>query len=89
MLNDDLIPLMKTIPEKYDLSLRNKRIRLVECNDPYTELKKGDMGTIECISKNDSARNNGLDWEDQLWVQWDNGSNLMLLIGRDKYELIT
>jgi hypothetical protein len=41
-------------------------------------LKRGDIGTIELIKKN-----NGI--ENQVWVSWLNGSNLMLLEGKDSY----
>ena len=65
-------------PANWDFSLSNKRIQLVKTLDPYTELKPGDMGTIEYVIKNRML-------EDQISVQWDNGSNLMMLIGVDEY----
>ena len=66
------------VPSNWDFSLSNKRIQLVKTLDPYTELKPGDMGTIEYVIKNRML-------EDQISVQWDNGSNLMMLIGVDEY----
>lgn len=68
--------------KNYDISQSGKRIKLVRSNDPYTELKKGDLGIIEYITLN-----HGL-IEDQISIKWDNGSNLMLLRGIDEYEII-
>lgn len=69
----------ESYPDNWNFSLSGKRIQLVKTLDPYTELKPGDLGTIEYVIKN-----NGL-VEDQISVQWDNGSNLMMLVGRDQY----
>ena len=57
----------------FDFMLSGKRIRLENTNDPYTRLKKGDEGTVELIKKNESLK------FDQMWVQWDSGSTLMLI----------
>jgi hypothetical protein len=67
----------------FDYALKGKRIKLIHTNDPYTELKSGDMGTIELINRLESEF-----IEPQIWVKWDNGSDLMLLEGIDKYEVI-
>jgi len=72
---------MMSYPENWDFSLSNKRIQLVKTLDPYTDLKPGDLGTIEYVIKNDLI-------EDQISVQWDNGSNLMMLIGLDEYIIL-
>jgi hypothetical protein len=68
-------------PENWDFSLSNKRIQLVKTLDPYTKLKPGDLGTIEYVIKNTII-------EDQISVQWDNGSNLMMLVGLDEYIVL-
>jgi len=67
-----------------DESLKGKRIELVYCDDPYTELKAGDKGTVEFILR---QCDHGI-CEDQLFVNWDNGSSLMLLLGRDKFKIL-
>ena len=72
---------MMSYPENWDFSLSNKRIQLVQTHDPYTKLKPGDLGTIEYVIKNTLI-------EDQISVQWDNGSNLMMLIGLDEYIIL-
>lgn len=72
----------ESYPENWDFSLSGKRIQLVKTLDPYTELKPGDLGTIEYLIKN-----NGI-VEDQISVQWDKGSNLMMLVGRDQYIIL-
>ena len=66
--------------EKYDFELSGKRIRLIYTDDRYTELKPYDEGTIELIQRIDGS-------EDQVWVQWDNGSSLMMFVGKDRYEV--
>lgn len=67
---------------EYDYSKAGKRIQLIKTDDPYTNLKEGDLGTIEYIIKYDTVI------EDQIAIQWDNGSRLMLLIGKDEYVIL-
>ena len=57
--------------------LKGKRVRLVRMEDPYTDLKKGDEGTI-----------NGVDGLNQILVKWDNGSMLSLIPDVDEYEIL-
>ena len=66
--------------EKYDFELSGKRIRLIYTDDRPTELKPYDEGTIELIQRIEGS-------EDQVWVQWDSGSSLMMLVGKDRYEV--
>ena len=43
-----------------------KRIQLIRTNDPYTDLKPGDKGTVVDVTE--------LPYEDtpfKIWVQWD------------------
>ena len=67
-----------------DFTLCGKRIKLEYTDDPYTQLKAGDEGTVELVKKNKSLK------FDQMWVQWDSGSTLMLIdetpYGRDKKD---
>jgi hypothetical protein len=54
------------------------RIKLVFINDTWTELKPGDKGTVNKIDEN----------QEIIWVDWDNGEQLALLIGIDKFKII-
>jgi hypothetical protein len=64
--------------EEYKTFKVGDRIELVDMDDSLTNLKPGDKGTIYKI---DTA-------EDLIWVNWDNGEQLALIIGYDKYRLI-
>lgn len=57
--------------------LKGKRVRLIRMEDPYTNLKKGDEGTIL-----------GEDDLNHILVKWDNGSNLNLIKDVDEYKII-
>jgi hypothetical protein len=60
---------------------RGDRIELIEIHDEFTNLKKGDRGTVVSYMKTP--------WELQILIKWDTGSNLMLLEGVDKYRKLT
>lgn len=66
----------------FETNLKGRRIKLIRTDDQYTDLKSGDMGTIELVNVSESPR-----MESQIFVEWDNGSNLMLLVGVDHYEI--
>lgn len=57
--------------------LTGKRVRLIRMEDPYTNLKNGDEGTIK-----------GVDGIGQIMVSWDNGSSLSLVPDIDEYQII-
>jgi hypothetical protein len=60
-----------------------KRIELIRTNDPYTDLKPGDRGTVVDVSE--------LPYEDtpfKVLVQWDSGSRLAILEGHDDYRTV-
>jgi hypothetical protein len=60
-----------------------KRIELLGTNDPYTDLKPGDRGTVVNVIE--------LPQEDtpfKVWVQWDSGSRLGILEGHDDYRMV-
>ena len=57
--------------------MKDKRVKLIHMNDPYTKLISGDEGTIKFI-----------DGIGQIHVQWDNGSTLALIPGEDQYEIL-
>lgn len=53
---------------KHLVALVGKRVRLQYTNDPYTELRAGDEGTVDHI-----------DDAGTVFVAWDNGSKLGLV----------
>jgi len=57
--------------------LNGKRIELISTSDPYTELKSGDLGTVDFV-----------DDLDTIHVNWDNGSQLGLVPGEDQYKIV-
>ena len=65
----------------FDKTLGGKRIRLIHTDDKYTKLKEGDEGTIKFMFLN-------LD-EQVIQVDWDSGSNLGLIVGKDSYEILS
>jgi hypothetical protein len=52
------------------------RVALVSTGDEYTNLKPGDEGIVDYISKMPPYLGGGT----QVCVTWDNGSNLAMLI---------
>lgn len=55
----------------------NRRVKLIRMEDPYTDLKSGDEGTIT-----------GEDKLGHLLVSWDNGSSLHLIPEIDEYKIL-
>jgi Domain of unknown function (DUF4314) len=63
------------------------RIRLDSTNDPFTKLKRGDIGTVVEFWTDDLKGSDGR----YIWrmrVKWDTGSNLSLLHNVDKFTKI-
>ena len=57
------------------------RVKLIKMNTKFaTKLKAGDEGTIVGIDE-------GIDEQQQIFVDWDNGSKLALLED-DEYEIV-
>jgi len=56
------------------------RVELIFINDTWTELVKGDKGTVFKVDESSD--------ETLIWVNWDNGERLALLVGIDKYKVI-
>jgi len=54
------------------------RVQLIETDDTWSNLEKGSKGTVIEIEED----------QDLIWVQWDNGEKLALIIGIDKFKLI-
>ena len=65
---------IKLIKQMYK---KGMRVKLKEMKDPYTQLKEGDEGTIEFV-----------DDIGTIFVNWDNGSGLGLVIGEDEFEVL-
>jgi hypothetical protein len=55
----------------------DKRVRIIRMEDPYTNLKSGDEGTIS-----------GEDGFGHILVKWDNGSTLHLIPEIDEFEIL-
>lgn len=53
------------------------RVEIVSMNDPYTDLKPGDRGTVSAI-----------DDIGTIFVDWDNGSHLGIAYGEDRITKI-
>ena len=64
--------------------LVGKRIKLTFTDDPYTRLKTGDVGTVVDVDTIDLPSHSFT----QVWVKWENGSNLALITGKDKFEVV-
>jgi hypothetical protein len=52
-------------------------VKLVSTTDPYTKLKQGDEGIIDHF-----------DDIGTMFVQWDDGSNLGLIEGEDRWTAV-
>ena len=55
------------------------RVKLIQTDDTMTDLKPGAKGTIFKID----------DEQELIWVNWDNGEQLALLAGLDKFKVVT
>ena len=65
-----------------DESNKGKRVELIHTDDPYTKLKPGDKGTYQFLLRQTPPMN------DQHIIEWDSGSDLMLLEGKDSFKFI-
>jgi len=54
------------------------KVELIETDDTMTDLKPGDKGTVFKVDEE----------QELIWVNWDNGEQLALLEGVDKYKLV-
>ena len=55
---------------------KGDRVELIHTDDTMTKLEKGAKGTVSKVEED----------QDLIWVEWDNGENLALLHGLDKYK---
>jgi Domain of unknown function (DUF4314) len=69
------------------VSIIGRRIRLNHTDDQYAMLRSGDMGTITDITE--IPKMEGMFCpETQIWVSWDNYSNLAMIVGKDDFEIL-
>jgi len=54
------------------------KIQLTSFDDTWTKLKGGDKGTVFKID----------DEQELIWVKWDNGEELALIQGVDKFNVV-
>jgi len=54
------------------------RIQLISIDDTWTKLKAGDKGTVFKIDEE----------QELIWVKWDNGEELALIQGVDKFNVV-
>ena len=65
-----------------DRTLEGRRVKLIYSDDPFTKLKRGDLGTVKYERLDDI-------WgEDTVSISWDSGSTLSMIRGRDSFELL-
>jgi hypothetical protein len=60
-----------------DRNLKGRRVRLINCSDPWTSLPPGLLGTVTFT-----------DDAGTLHVRWDNGSTLGLVPGEDSWVIL-
>ena len=65
-----------------DKALAGRRIKLKYTTDSYTKLQEGDLGTIKWERLDD------LWGDDVIGVNWDSGSTLSLIRGRDGFIIL-
>ena len=53
------------------------RVKLVHCNDPYTTISPGTLGTVTLVDDLGTTH-----------VRWDNGIQLGLITGEDSFVVI-
>ena len=64
------------------------RIKLIHIDDEYSGLPQGICGTVSGIYAANEICKSVNRPESIIWVKWDNGIELGLIDGIDKYEII-
>ncbi len=54
------------------------RVELIFINDTMTQLKQGAKGTVFKIEED----------QELVWINWDNGEKLALIVGIDKFKIV-
>ena len=67
---------------KFNDENEGRRVELIYTGDHYTTLKTGDKGFYKILLEQTPP------FENQHLITWDNGSNLILLEGIDKFKFI-
>src|SRR5918912_3824286 len=65
------------------------RIKLIYIDDEYTGLTQGICGTVTGIYAANEISKSVNRPESIIWVKWDNGIELGLIEGIDKYEIVS
>ena len=65
-----------------DRTLTGRRIVFLFSDDPYTQLKQGDRGTIQY------ERYDDIFGDESIRVNWDSGSTLSLIRGKDAFTVL-
>ncbi len=81
--NDDV-----TIYKKKQQPCLQDRIKLIHIDDEYSGLTQGICGTVSGIYAANEICKSVNRPESIIWVKWDNGIELGLIDGIDKYEII-
>lgn len=70
------------MPTKFDKTNKGRKVELIFTDDKYTRLKTGDKGTYQmCLVQPDGRH--------QHCIDWDSGSKLMLIEGKDRFKFIS
>lgn len=70
------------------MAAEGDRIELVSTIDPYTNLSAGDRGTVTGIDIDPPEFSLSGRREKKVWVEWDSGSRLALLVGHDQFKIV-
>jgi len=62
---------------------KEQRVRLDYTDDAYTHLKSGDEGVVNYVGAESRYGD-----PQQVGVKWDDGSNLIMLVGIDGFTVI-
>ena len=54
------------------------RVQLISIDDTWTKIKAGDKGIVFEIDEE----------QELIWVKWDNGEDLALIQGVDKFKIV-
>ncbi len=77
MANSNGLPDRKTVERIRKMYPKGCRVKLSSMDDPYTQLKPGDTGTV-CFTDDAGT----------VFVNWDSGSGLGIVYGVDRIEKI-
>ena len=74
--------------KKQQLCLQD-RIKLIYIDDEYSGLTQGICGTVSGIYVSNEICKSVNRPESIIWIKWDNGIELGLIEGIDKYEIVS